>query len=362
MDRARCLLRTLTKEARLIEVGPSFRPLAPKREGWNTFVIDHASREDLIVKYADQDTASIEELDFVWRGGSLADAVPQDRHGTFDAVIASHVIEHTTDVVTFLKAAGTLIRPDGVVVLAVPDKRKCFDFYRSLSTVADAIVAYQERRERHDTRTHIEYGVRAVLKGGGPGWTGSDTRPPAFVSPLDQFPRWLQVADLPYCVDAHNWVFVPSSFSLMIAELAGLGYLDLRVEEVAEADASEFHAWLRKGRDPLSPDELQRRRRALMDRVVIELADQSRQVPGNTISTIAGLQDQLVEATNRAEAMQTVLLAVQSSTGWLGLDRRKFRALIARAARSIPGDGPASGQHCVLLAEARKVLGLEEPT
>ena len=82
MDRTRRLLRSLTKDARLVEVGPSFNPLAPKRDGWNTFVIDHASRDDLVAKYTAHegvDTSRIEAVDFVWQGGSLADAVPVEQ-------------------------------------------------------------------------------------------------------------------------------------------------------------------------------------------------------------------------------------------------------------------------------------------
>jgi SAM-dependent methyltransferase len=363
MDRTQRLLRSLTKEARLVEVGPSFSPLAPKRDGWNTFVIDHASRDDLVAKYSAHhgvDTSRIEAVDFVWQGGSLADAVPADQHGTFDAFIASHVIEHTTDVVTFLKAAETLIRPDGVIILAVPDKRKCFDFYRHPSSTGDALAAFLERRARHDTRTHFEAVMRTVHKGGAPGWHGDDRRAGVISIPFERAHEQLGLAALPEYVDAHNWVFVPSSFRLMLLELSAMGYLDLRVEEIAEAAATEFYAWLRRGREPIGSDALQEARQRLMDLTILELADQVRQLPealkdGNGLE--AKILDQVREADFRVEATQIVLSAVLASTGWGGLDRRKFKALIAEASRSIPDSGPAAVQHIVLLEEARKVLG-----
>lgn len=365
MDRKQRLLRSLPRDARIVEVGPSFNPLAPKRDGWNTFVIDHASREELLVKYADQDTAKIEVVDYVWRGGSLADAVPQNQHGTFDAFIASHVIEHTTDVITFLRAAQTLIKPDGVVILAVPDKRKCFDFYRHPSATADAIAAFHERRDRHTVRTHLDYGLNMAHKPNGVGaWFGADTLPTAPVHTMDSEPRWRESATLPYYVDAHAWVFVPASFHLMLVELSAAGYLDLRVEGIEEAEATEFYAWLRRGREPLSLDEVQARRKSLMNQVVVELAEQSRQISGSPLNAQCmeqKLQDQIAEAEFRAEAMQTVLYAVLASTGPLGLNRRKFQGLIREASRSIPDAGPAAVQHGVLLAEARKVLGRVEP-
>jgi len=364
MDRTQRLLRSLTKDARLVEIGPSFNPLAPKREGWNTFVIDHASRDDLVAKYEAHegvDTSRIEAVDFVWQGGSLADAVPADQHGTFDAFIASHVIEHTTDVVTFLKAAETLIRPDGVIILAVPDKRKCFDFYRHPSTTGDALAAFLEKRSRHDTRTHFESIMRTVHKGGAPGWHADDTREGVIAIPFEKAHEQLRLAALPEYVDAHNWIFVPSSFRLMLLELAAMGYLDLRVEEIAEAEATEFYAWLRRGREAMAPSELQAARRHLMDLTIVELSQQLRQLPESLLgedSPEAKVLDRIREADFRAEAMQIVLAAVLASTGWRGLDRRKFRTLIAEASRSIPVSGPAAVQHLVLLEGARKVLGL----
>lgn len=366
MDRTQRLLRSLGKEARVIEIGPSFSPLAPKRDGWNTFVVDHASREELLAKYAEQDTAQIEEVDFVWQGGSIADAVPADQHGTFDAFIASHVIEHTTDVVAFLQAAQTLIKPDGIVILAVPDKRKCFDFYRHPSSTADAIAAFCERRVRHTARTHLDYALNMALKPGDAGaWSGDDSQPAVPVNGMDTEPCWRTVADLPYYADAHAWVFIPASFKLMVLELAAAGYLDLRVEEVAEAETTEFYAWLRSGHEPLHGSDLQAVRKRLMDRVVIELAEQSRQIAVSPLNELRSVKARLEAAEtqretaeHRFEAMQIVVEAMRASTNRRGFDRRKFQGLIAEASRSIPSAGPAAVQHLVLLTEARRVLGL----
>ena len=372
MDRAQRLLRSLPRDARIVEVGPSFSPLAPKRDGWNTFVIDHASRDELLIKYADQNAANIEAVDYVWRGGSLADAVPEERHGSFDAFIASHVIEHTTDIITFLRAAQTLLKPDGIVILAVPDKRKCFDFFRHPSATADAITAFHERRDRHTARTHIDYALNMAHKPDGVGaWSGSDTRPARLVCGVADEPGWRETAGLPYYTDAHAWVFVPSSFRLMIVELAAMGYLDLRVEEIAEVEAIEFHAWLRKGRGLVPPDELTALRTRLMDQVVVELAEQSRQIPDSPLTTVetvaeersrrlADVTHRLAEAEASTDAMRIVLTATRASLSWRGLDRGKFKAQIVEASKLIPTEGPAAAQHAVLLAESRKMLGLAE--
>ena len=68
-------------------------------------MLDHTTRAELVKKYRGHpgvDVSRIEDVDFVWTGGPITDAVPARLHGAFDAFIAKHVIEHTTDMVGFL--------------------------------------------------------------------------------------------------------------------------------------------------------------------------------------------------------------------------------------------------------------------
>ena len=132
-SRAEKLLGPIDRSARIIEIGPSHNPIAPKSAGWDTRTLDHATQASLVEKYRGHpgvDVDRIEEVDFVWTGGSMLDAVPSNLHGTFDAFIASHVIEHTTDLVGFLDATAALLTPAGV---AVPDKRCSFGCGRKKS-------------------------------------------------------------------------------------------------------------------------------------------------------------------------------------------------------------------------------------
>jgi hypothetical protein len=111
-NRTKILLEQVPRDARILEIGPSFNPIAPKSEGWNSVSIDHLTREDLVAKYTGHpgvDVGRIEPVDFVWTSGILSDAVPPEQHGSFDAFLASHVIEHMPDLVAFLDAAATLL-------------------------------------------------------------------------------------------------------------------------------------------------------------------------------------------------------------------------------------------------------------
>ena len=305
MNRTELLLRNLSKSSKVLEVGPSYGPLAPKREGWNAFTVDHDDRQGLVAKYANEptvDTSRIEEVDYVWRSGSLLDVVPAAEHGTFEAFIASHVIEHTTDVVTFLKAAETLIRPDGVIILVIPDKRKCFDLFRPVSTTSSALVAFHERRTRHSAATHFDQAAFIANKGTDTGWPIDDTRPPRLASTLEGAAEHWKLASRPEYVDAHQWTFVPASFELMVLELSGLGYLDLRIADRAENPSTEFYAWLRRGREPIPPEAMQARRLELLSRQIVEVAEQSRGIPDSPLASAAAKVEAAEARARQAEA------------------------------------------------------------
>jgi O-antigen biosynthesis protein len=253
MNRAEILLAGTNRSARIIEIGPSFNPVAPKAEGWNAMTVDHASRAALVEKYRGHpgvDVDRIEEVDFVWSSGSITDVVPSYLHGTFDTLIASHVIEHTTDLVGFLEAAEKLLAPDGVVILAIPDKRFCFDYFRPLTTTAQVLEAHTARRSRHTRRIAFDHVAYVVHNGGTGAWGQMPVRDlkffHSFVEARETFSTWSEDPNLPYH-DLHAWQFIPASFELLLLELARLAQTDWRIERISPATGCEFHVWLRRG-------------------------------------------------------------------------------------------------------------------
>ena len=85
----------------------------------------------------------IEEVDYIWRGERL-DELVQSRH-CYDWVIASHVIEHVPDIVSFLIGSEQVLKPGGVLSLVIPDKRLCFDHFRPLSTTGEMLDSVRPR-------------------------------------------------------------------------------------------------------------------------------------------------------------------------------------------------------------------------
>jgi Methyltransferase domain len=74
LSRSELLLAGAQIEWKILEIGPSHRPVAAKKSGWQTTIIDHASKEELTEKYKNDqflDTSQIEEVDFIWKGENL---------------------------------------------------------------------------------------------------------------------------------------------------------------------------------------------------------------------------------------------------------------------------------------------------
>lgn len=249
------LLAGAARGWRILEIGPSHAPIAPRSAGWNVTVVDHADRAGLVAKYGNDpavDTSRIEDVDVVWTDGRLDALIPAAQHGTYDLLIASHVIEHFPDPIGVLRSAERLLRPDGgLISLAVPDKRLCFDFFRPLSTTGQLLAAYRAGRSRHSVADIFDYYAYQVGLNGNTSWGWQPTRG---VRPLTtlraaygQFLEARDDAESPYH-DCHAWMFTPASFELAILELGELGIVDWRVDRIDPQSSVEFIVHLRRGR------------------------------------------------------------------------------------------------------------------
>ena len=281
-DRVGLLLEGIRPTDRLIEIGPSFNPVAPKSAGWQVTVVDHASQAGLVEKYTGNphvDVRRIEAVDVVWQGGPLETAVPAADHGRYAALIASHVIEHIPDVIGFLRSVQVLLHPtEGRLILAVPDKRFCFDVFRPVSTTGHLLAAHKALRGRHIAAhmfDHVAY--KSSLNGQG-AWArqplGDGLR---LDHSLDQAMAQFEAItpDGDY-VDCHAWQFTPASFALLILELSDLGLIDWQVEWSAAQPATEFLVRLRRGRRHFASAEAREAARlALLREMLLELREQT---------------------------------------------------------------------------------------
>jgi SAM-dependent methyltransferase len=228
---------------RCLEIGPSYNPILPKSGGYRVETVDHASAAELREKYSTHtgvDVSKIEHVDHVWHGEPLSTLVGA---GRFDVVIASHVIEHTPDLLGFVKECEKTLTPTGRLVLAVPDRRRCFDFFRPASTTGAVLQAHLEKRTRHIPGNAFDFIANfATLDGHqgagaeGPATFALSHAPTEAKAAFDLFAA-ASPADYHDC---HAWVFTPSSFRLIVSDLAGIGAIGVREEGFWETPIFEF--------------------------------------------------------------------------------------------------------------------------
>lgn len=235
-----------------LEIGPSHDPLAPKGEGYKVHVIDHASREELLAKYRPHNIPldRIEEVDFVWRGQTYLELT--ERPKFYDWIIASHVIEHTPDLIAFLADCDSILKDTGVLSLVIPDKRYEFDRFRPITGLARIVDAHLAGHKIHTAGAAAEYFMNVVTKAGLHSWDAGTPGEYDFVHSA-QLARDMirEVRESGAYLDVHNWCFVPHSFRLLMADLYTLGYIKLREVDFHPVEGHEFYMTL--ARDGAGP-------------------------------------------------------------------------------------------------------------
>lgn len=250
-------LQGIDKEQRGLEIGPSHSPVVPKRCGYCVETVDYLSAEELKEHYKNDgvDLEAIEPVDYIWKGGSYYQLIQKEHY--YDYIIASHMIEHSTDFCGFLKDCSMLLKTNGILRLAVPDKRYCFDHYRMTTGLAEIVDNAQTPCMLQSVGNVAEYYMNVVMRRGSISWdkplfplfgSGQMYRAAEFTfvhdkdTALDGIRR---VREGEY-IDIHHYVFTPSSFRLLIYDLRLLELTDLKIVHMWETRRNEFIVTLQK--------------------------------------------------------------------------------------------------------------------
>lgn len=235
----------INKDGYGIEIGPSFSPIAPKSEGYKVHVIDHMNHEQLINKYkdADVDLNNIEEVDFVWHGEKYTELTGKSKY--YDWIIASHVIEHTPDLIGFLNECDTVLKDDGVLSLVIPDKRYCFDHFRPITGISKIIDNHVQQATIPTPGAVAESFLSDVKKAGNIAWNSGATGEYEIVHSAEvALQRMKDVLEESAYLDVHSWCFVPHSFRFIIHNLFSLGLIPFKEVDFFQTEGFEFYMTL----------------------------------------------------------------------------------------------------------------------
>lgn len=229
-----------------LELGPLANPVVHRDIG-DVRYLDHVDTETLRTRYATHDgfdVDSIVPIDYV-SNGAIREAVDADI--PFDYVIASHVIEHVPDLIGWLRDIRSVLRDEGVLSLAIPDHRRCFDALRSPTVTADIVAAHLTEPSKPTPRQVFDHYSSAVAWHGFISW---EEEPPfAELVPVHSETEALDraaaaVVEVAY-LDVHCWVFTPSSFRRLFASLQRLQLVPFSLERCSDTAGGEFFVTLR---------------------------------------------------------------------------------------------------------------------
>ena len=236
-----------------IEIGALDRPLVHPGDG-PVLYVDHADTPTLRQKYAGDPGVNMDtlvEVDAIWGANTLREALQAraanpDTPVLVDYVIASHVVEHVPDLVGWLDEIHEVLKPNGELRLAVPDRRFTFDCLREDSRLSDVMTAHLARARRPLPQAILDCELNAV-----PGvnfiklWASdhSDGLP----TPR---PDWTNAIRLARDAmeggyhDAHCWAVTPYSLADIFVALAEHGLLRLACAKFEDTGYANFEFYL----------------------------------------------------------------------------------------------------------------------
>lgn len=285
MNRLDLLRRYTTKADLGIEIAPYFNPIVTKAAGYNVMIVDVFDTATLRQRVLDDPlipdskVGDVESVDFVSDASDLLTAVEaRGLVGQFAYIVSSHNFEHLPNPVRFLQGCSAALRPGGMLTMAIPDYRACFDHFRMPTRLSDWLAAYHRGYTRPAPETRFDFRAdQSMYMRDGVATVGCDI---AIDDPAGFLPSRVMrhayaeyLADLaapPPYKDAHCSAVCGTSFELMVRDLRHLGVIDLEVAEVVPTLGLEFFVHLRKPQPGTAPedDETYYRRRAGLQRAL----------------------------------------------------------------------------------------------
>jgi predicted SAM-dependent methyltransferase len=141
-----------------LEIGALHNPL-PVPKAARVKYVDRLGIKDLRSQYPELVSEPLVEVDIIEDGEQLA-AIPD---ASQDFVIANHFLEHCQNPICALVNHFRVLKPDGILYLALPDKRYSFDRDRPSTTFEHVWRDFQEGPE-WSRQQHVEEYVRLVDK------------------------------------------------------------------------------------------------------------------------------------------------------------------------------------------------------
>lgn len=204
-----------------VEIGALHSPLEVP-PGLEVRYVDRMPASQLRQQYPELSESNLVEVDIVDDGETLVSV----SDSSLDFVIANHMIEHCQNPIFTIENWLRVLKPGGVLYMAVPDKRYTFDCDRPVTSLEHLIQDYTEGAE-WSMNSHFEEWVHLVGK----------------IPETDVAAHAKSLIDLNYSIHFHVWTQVEFLELLLYCQ----NKLSFPIEiELLQKNGMEFIAVLSK--------------------------------------------------------------------------------------------------------------------
>lgn len=294
-----------------LEIGALANPIVTPDMG-NIRYVDHISTDELKEKYSNDssiDTTKIVDVDYVWGKQTLVEITKKT---SFDYLIACHVVEHVPNLVGWLEDIHSILKPGGILSLAIPDKYQCFDYNRNITQLGDVVESYLNDHRKPTSRQIFDYLSRVSHWNQSISWAGPVETPSCLTNLYSLTNAW-DVTQATFrsneYYDVHCWVFTPYSFFKILEGIAELGLLKFEPIDFYSTSGCEFFVTL-KTVDSISPEKI----REFYSSQILENSDN---VPDETLSlSNDSLLCEVTSLKNQIISLEKQITSIENSKFW----------------------------------------------
>ena len=235
-----------------LEIGALNNP-TPLPSSLRVKYVDYAPTE-ILQQYphlSEAERRNVVPVSYVWSGsGSLAEICRRD---DYDFIIACQVIEHVPNILGWIRGLFDVLKPGGVLNLAIPDRRFTFDVARKESSLGEIVEAYLLDYKRPSLRQIFDHTYGALDVKIAEPWDKEFNAankenmcgPNSLQFAFDQCKRSL-ANNIYY--DSHCWIFTPLSFIQCVEGLMRLKLFPFFVSDISSTESGgwEFYVSLQK--------------------------------------------------------------------------------------------------------------------
>lgn len=136
-----------------IEIGGLHNPCPVNTSVTKVRYVDYLDEETIKNSYTELAETTLQKVDFVCK----ADNLDKITDNSQDFIIGNHLFEHLENPIKTLIEWHRVLKNGGIILMAVPDKRRTFDINRERTTLEHIVLDYVDPSLDRDYEHYLEF-------------------------------------------------------------------------------------------------------------------------------------------------------------------------------------------------------------